>query len=94
MLQNAIAGGVAKRVPLAEVLALLCSPRAFWWALGHGASPIARIALSATLSFCFALGATLCFKRRFPAGMVRTDLKGFTSAVVPFYASRHKYVLT
>jgi hypothetical protein len=46
-----------------------------------------HIALTDTLSFSFALTATLCFKRRFPTGRVRTDLKRITSAVVPFYAS-------
>ena len=48
---------------------------------------VAPIALTDTFSFSSVLSATLCFKRGLPARRTRTDLKGITSAAVPFYAS-------
>lgn len=49
--------------------------------------------LTATLSFTFALTATLCFKRDFPPVRTRADLKGITSAAVPLYGSTRCHLM-
>jgi hypothetical protein len=49
--------------------------------------------LTATLSFTFALGATLCFKRDFPPMRTRADLKGITNAAVPLYGSTRCHLM-
>jgi hypothetical protein len=49
--------------------------------------------LTATLSFTFALSATLCFKRDFPLMTTRADLKGVTNAAVPLYGSTRRHLM-
>ena len=49
--------------------------------------------LTATLSFTFALTATLCFKRDFPPMRTGADLKGITNAEVPLYGSTRCHLM-
>jgi len=49
--------------------------------------------LTATLSFTFALSATLCFKRDFPPMGTGADLKGITNEAVPLYGSTRCHLM-
>jgi hypothetical protein len=49
--------------------------------------------LTATLSFTFALTATLCFKRDLPPMRTSADLKGIANAAVPLYASTRCHLM-